>query len=185
MGYRKLHRKPKPEDMLPRLAVRNGATLKVAFDCFYFDPKPTHDPHYHDHIGWPAPNYHFGICQMLPPRNENPRRHFHPIMRTMDDVSPIDLGEEGYTGFEVAYEDEDIAEDLTTRIDIDDTEDVNVIRMQVDTALPSFSDKPKETRFTVFAAKEVTDDEDTILYTIKDELLHGILTILPGNPGGE
>lgn len=171
--------------MLPRLVVRNGATLKVAFDCFYFDPKATHDPHYHDHIGWPAPNYHFGICQMFPPRNENPRHWFHPIMRTKDDVSPIDLSEEGYTGFEVTYEDPDIAANLTTRIEADSTEGANVVRMQVDTALPLFSDKPKETRFTVFAVKDVVDDQNVLLYKTKDELLHGVLTVLPGNPGSE
>ena len=169
---------PKPEDMLPRFAIRNGATLKMTLDCYYLDPKETHDPHYHDHINWPSEDYHPGpICQMVPPRDPRPWFPF-PIMRTRDDVSPIDLRGAGYIDLDISFDESDVLDHVETRLSFDTEAGENVIRVYISTNFDTFSDKPVETRFTVFAIRQ----DGT--YEIKDELVRGILVVLPGNPSG-
>lgn len=176
MAYRLDSTPPrKPEDILPRFAVRNGATLKLAFRCYYHTPKETHDPHYHDHKNWPAPNYHPGdICQMHPPR-DIPKFFCHPQMRTMHDFTEIHLLEEGYHDVVMTFEDteQDDYLDVTGWID---EEDDNIVRFHINTDFPNFSDKPIDLRFTVFV-KKVADDVVT-----KDAVCHGIITVLPGHP---
>jgi hypothetical protein len=160
---------PKPEDMLIRFAVRNGATLRSRFRCYYLKKKEVHDPHWHDHINWPAPNYHPGpICQMKLPREYDPRRPFH-WLRRYEDLDEIHLTEEGYTQAFVTFEDEDNAQFLEANAWIDGEED-NAVHMVVYAGFPSFSDKPVDVRFTLFVQNGY----------ITDAVGHGIITVLPG-----
>lgn len=161
---------PKPEDMLPRYFVRNGATLDLAFWCYYYDPKLWHDPHYHDYINWPAPDYHGIACQMIAPRNRNPRWP-HPVMRVHKDQVPIDFSEEGYDEAEVVFEDSTAASGVTASADFD-SEDNYIVMAHFDTSYASFSDKPKELRFTVFVKRS----------DARDAVCHGILVVQPGPP---
>lgn len=162
---------PKPEDHLRRFAVRNGAIMRVSFGCYYFSRG--HDPRYHDYINWPAPNYHPGeICQMDPPRSIAPwMRNPKPGMPIQLDA--IHLTEEGYTDIAVSYEDSDNAAYLTTEAWIDEDDDY-IVHMKVNANFATFSDKPKDLRFTVFAKKS---DGSAI-----DAICHGIVTVLPGSP---
>lgn len=171
MAYRYHNEKPiNPENLLRRFDVRNGAIMRMTFGCYY--SKNGHDPHYHDYINWPAPNYHPGeICQMMPPRD---RCRWHdPITGYPIQLDPIPLLEEGYTEAVVTYEDEDIAEYLDTIAMIDDVDD-NLVRVSMHANFPTFKDKPKEARFTLFIKKE----DGTAI----DAVCHGIVTILPGSP---
>lgn len=170
MGYRKPDKIPKPEDMLARFDVRNGAIMRVTFGCYY--TARGHNPHYHDYINWPAPNYHPGpICQMHPPRDKF--RWMNPITGQPIKLDPIHLVEEGYSIVKVSYEDDDIAEYLTTEASIDQSTD-NLVRLKVHANLPVFHDEPKEVRFTIFISKS---DGSAI-----DAVCHGIIVILPGSP---
>lgn len=160
---------PKPEDHLITFAVRNGATLKAKFRCYYMRRKPVHDPHWHDHVNWPAPNYHPGpICQMKLPRDKNPKIPFPALVR-FEDLEEIHLADEGYTEAFVTYEDEAAEAFFDTEAWIDNDQD-NVVHIRVNTFFPSFSDKPIDVRFTVFVAKG-----DTV-----DAVSHGMITVLPG-----
>ena len=172
MAYRYNDKPPKPEDMLRRFDVRNGATMKASFGCFYFVPQPGHDPHYHDYINWPAPNYHGEPCQMKTPRDIDPRFP-KPVLRTDGDLVPIHLADEGYTEAAVSFDDDDLAENLTATATIDTDED-HVVKLNVTTDFPTFKDKPIEIRFTVFVKKSSTG--------VKDAVCHGILVVLPGSP---
>ena len=172
MGYRVDIPKVKPEDALPRYAVRNGATAKLTFDCFYFKPQPGHDPHYHDYINWPSHDYHPGaVCQMVPPREPFPHAPM-PIMRTEDDLVPIMLTTEGYNEFKVVFDDTDEAEYLDADVYIDEDLDY-VIHADITTSFPMFKDKPKDLRFTLFAG-----NKDGMV----DAVAHAFLTVLPGSP---
>lgn len=171
MGYRTLDKPVKPEDMLPRFEVRNGAIMRVAFGCFYL--RRGHDPNYHDYKNWPAPNFHPGaICQMMPPRSEMRWRN-DPVTGQPVGVDPIHLTDEGYDIVSIAFDDADIEQYLDYSAWIDE-EDDNIVRIKVKTNLPLFEDKPKETRFTLFVSKP---EEEAI-----DAVCHGIMTILPGSP---
>lgn len=172
MGYRTVDKPPKPEDLLRRFDVRNGAIMRMTFGCFY--SKNGHDPHYHDHVNWPAPNYHPGpICQMKPPRDvfrwfEGNQLTGHPVQ-----LDPIHLFEEGYSEAVVSYEDPEMAQYLDTTALIDSQDD-NLVRVSVHANFPTFSDKPKEARFTLFIKKYNG--------TAIDAVCHGIVTVLPGSP---
>lgn len=171
MGYRTLDKPPKPEDMLRRFDVRNGAIMRIAFACYYAEKG--HNPHYHDYKNWPTWNYHPGaICQMMPPRTPFKWMPW-PLNRKSLKLTPIDLAEEGYTDFVVSYEDEELASNLDTTAWLDE-EDTSIVRMSVNAHFPTFSDKPKEARFTIFAKKQ----DGTAI----DAICHGIVTILPGSP---
>lgn len=161
---------PKPEDMLPRYFVRNGATLDLVFRCFYFDPDLWHDPRYHDYMMWPAPNYHGVPCQMETPRYPIPWAH-KPARRVAGDQDPIHLTEEGYTEAIVVFEDEEAAADVEASAYFDEEDDYIVVA-HFDTSYPSFSDKPKELRFTLFVSRE----------GCRDAVCHGILVVQPGAP---
>lgn len=171
MGYRTLDKPPKPEDMLRKYAVRNGAIMRMALGCFYL--RKGHNPHFHDYRNWPAPNYHPGeICQQMPPRDII-RWRDDPVTGNPVGVDPIHLIEEGYNTVEIKFDDADIAQYLTAEAWIDEEDDY-IVRVKVHANLPLFEDKPKETRFTVFAAK--TDG------TAIDAVHHGFVTVLPGSP---
>lgn len=180
MAYRYDSNPPKkPENMLQKFAVRNGATLKLAFRCYYFKPPLGHDPHYHDHINWPAPNYHGDACQMKPPRDEFP--YINGIIRRCDDLPPIHLLDEGYQDVAVTFEDADQASNITVESWIDEDDD-NIVRVHMDTAFPTFSDKPIDLRFTVFVRKTYTDPATNITRTTKDAVAHCFVSVLPGAP---
>lgn len=170
MGYRNNIEPPKPEDMLPRFSVRNGATLRLAFHCYYLNWEEGHDPHYHDYINWPTRNYHGEACQMLPPRDHPP---YGPEMNYLvDDVTPINLTSEGYSQIKVAFDNDDIDDYLTATAEIITNEEGNVVKLHIATAIPTFSGEPKSTKFTVFAVNSTT--------SCVDEIIHGILDVLPG-----
>lgn len=169
MGYRTIDPPAKPENMLHRFAVRNGALMRIAFGCYYFSRG--HDPRYHDYMNWPAPDYHPGeICQMDPPRSPLWHRNPKPGMPTQ--LEPIHLIEEGYSEIIVTYEDSTSAASLTTTASIDDVDDY-IVRMSVFANFTTFSDKPKDLRFTIFAKKSDNSACDAIC--------HGIVTVLPGS----
>ena len=171
MAYRTLDKPIKPEDALRKFAVRNGAIMRVTFGCYYSGHG--HDPHYHDYINWPAPNYHPGpICQMPSPRDKVRWTDGHVPNQPIH-LSPIHLIDEGYDEVAIAFDDSEIAEYLDANVTIDEETD-NYIRMRVHANLPYFEDKPKETRFTVFAKKS---DGSAI-----DAVCHGFVTVLPGSP---
>ena len=174
MPYRTNREPPKPENMLRRFTVRNGATLDILFPCYYFAPILGHDPHYHDYIGWPSPNHVGRACQMWPPRDKF-RWLAHPVMRQGGDLTPILLRSEGYKEASITFEDDEIAKSLKARAWID-LDDQYIVRMYINTDFETFHDKPLETRFTVFIKK---NDGDIVR---KDAVCHGILTILPGSP---
>ena len=166
MAYRVIDNPPKPEDMLLMFPVRNGAIARIAFGCYYLGNG--HDPHYHDHKHWPTWDYHPGsICQMPPPRNRF-RWLRHGVIV---DMERIHLIEEGYDQATVSYEDNTIAQHLSTKAWIDESDDY-IVRMNIGANLDTFSDKPIDIRFTVFVSK--SDG------SARDAVCHGILTVLPG-----
>ena len=154
-----------PEDYLPRFYVRNGATVKMAFDCYYWTPllRPEHyhrDPH-HEPVPWSSFDPVYGKV--------NPR---FPDMSRPEDFTEIDLSAEGYTNASVIYDDTTISSNLTTTTTFDDNE-ANVVNCKVKANLPKFQDDAKETKFTVF----VTGSSG-----LQDVVCRGILVILPGPP---
>lgn len=166
MAYRVIDNLPKPENMLPTFSVRNGAIARIAFGCYYLGAG--HDPHYHDYLHWPSPDYHPGaICQMMPPRDHVPWTE--PGLPVH--MEPIHLIEEGYDQVTVSYEDSDNAAHLATEAWIDEDDDY-IVRMKVGANFDTFSDKPVDIRFTIFAGK--SDG------SVRDAVCHGILTVLPG-----
>lgn len=173
MGYRTLDKKPKPEDFHPRFVVRNGATLRIVLGCYY--GAHGHDPHYHDFINWPAPNYHpGGVCQMKPPRDllrwSDGKLYNHPVR-----LDPIHLDDEGYDDAWIFFENEDLNEYLEGYVTYDQDTD-NYIRITVNTLIPTFTDEPKETEFTVYIRRSDPDTEMNVV----DAVFHGIIKILPG-----
>lgn len=162
MGYRFADNPPKPEDMLPRFAVRNGATVRISFGCYYLR---SHDRKLHDHIGWPYPTHPDAICQEAFNMNL-----YHG---NTADLEEIHLEEEGYDSFDIVFDDwDDIESYIDGWISLDN-EDDNIIRMRITATFPAFEDKPKEHRFTVFAGKEGNDN-------FRDAVCRGILVVLPG-----
>lgn len=159
--------------MLPRFAVRNGATLRLTFGCYYSGHG--HDPHYHDHIHWPAPDYHPGaICQMRPPRDRmrwtDGKIGYGPVH-----LDPIHLAEEGYSKASVTFDDQEVAQYFTdVNAEIDEETD-HYVRLRLLAQLPLFEDKPRETRFTVYVTNKIT--------RVKDAVCHGIISVLPANAG--
>ena len=162
MGYRYNDNPPKPEDNLIRFAVRNGATAKIAFGCYYLRG---HDSKLHDFVGWPNPSNRDAICQEL-----SNFKLFKSKNKTVE-LEEIHLLEEGYDEAAVAYESSEHAQYLITEANIDEDDD-NIVRVRITANLPEFSDKPIDVRFTVFVRKS---SETKI-----DSVCHGVITILPG-----
>lgn len=147
--------------------VRNGATLKISFGCFYYK---YHDVKYHDHMGWPDPHHQDMIHQVGSLSDPAPWIPDHHVF-TERELEPIHLADEGYTAFLVTFDDPVIEADTVTDIAIDETED-HVIRVKITVNLPTFTEGTKETGFTVFAS---TEDG-----SIVDSVCHGIMKVLPG-----
>ncbi len=167
MGYR-YGPPPKPENMLHKFDVRNGAIMRMAFGCYYAENG--HNRAFHDYVGWPDPRNPDHICQVKPVYD----RHWHPFPNSKRPIkmTPIQLLDEGYRYVSVSFEDEEIAQHIiVTRAEID-SEDQNIVRVSMRADFPVFHDKPLQTRFTVFIADEL---ETTI-----DAVIHGIVVILPG-----
>lgn len=176
MGYRyniptdKNGEPPKPEDMLPRFEIRNGAILKIAFKCRYL-------LHNHDHPMYVYPHIAGDVALL---RREN-HRPYDKLSQAKFPIKsePINLIDEGYEiDAKVAFEDADEYLTATGRID---TEEQNMIRIAVNAQYPEFSDKPIEKRFTVFIRK---NRDDGITDSI-DAVCHGIIVVLPGKPFNE
>lgn len=146
--------------------VRNGATLKVSLACYYFH---SHDANLHDHIGWPSPGHPDSICQehVIEPAPWLPSH----IQIEEGNLEQIHLIGEGYVNASVKIEDETIADACTANAYIDPDAD-NVVKLNITVNLPTFTDKPKETGFTVFATKNDG---------IRDAVCHGIMKVLPGS----
>lgn len=168
MGYRFNNNPPKPEDLLKRFDVRNGAIMRAAFECYY--AKEGHDTQMHDHLGWPYPGHPDDICQMPQYPNEHPRNHKPTVFE------PIKLIDEGYTDAYVAFEDNDAMASFEATAWIDE-ENQNIVRMKVHPSLTTFTDKPKDFKFTLFIKKSDNSSIDAVCY--------GIISVLPGRPDAE
>lgn len=163
MGYRMTDNVPKNHAQRV-FDVRNGATLKAAFACYYYK---YHDRKYHDHVGWPGPRNVDNSCQEV----FEPAPWIPHIAIENDSLEPIKLLEENYSNAYVLIEDDAIANNSETDAWIDPEYD-NVIRVRIAVNLPTFTSKPKETGFTVI----VEQDDLT-----RDAVCHGILKVLPGS----
>ena len=164
MGYRFNDNPPKPEDHLRKFAVRNGTIMRIAFGCYYLQG---HNPKMHDHIGWPNPDNPDHICQ------EISNMRLYGLKEKTAELEKIHLIEEGYDELAISFEDSDNAQHLETNVWIDPDDD-NIVRLTVKADFPTFSDKPIDLRFTVFAKKS---DGSAI-----DSICHGMITVLPGAP---
>lgn len=153
------------EKMLPRFYVRNGATLNIAFGCYYL---AEHDRWEHDHIGWPNPDNPDRICQILGSKFFNDRGQ-HAIIG-----EEIDLIDEGYTTATVTFEDAELAENLDWTAEIDE-DNPYIVHLKADTNFDTFTGDPKELHFTLFVYGTGT--------TI-DAVCHGIIVVMPGAPIG-
>lgn len=167
MSYRYNHEPPNPEDMLPRYAIRNGATLKIAFGCYYL---ALHDRYKHDYVGWPSPMHPDHICQV----GVNEFRVHHRCTRFTMFGKEIDLINEGYESITISFEDPSVASGLTVVESEIDQKAPYVIRLKIRANFDTFTDDPKETRFTVFANNPWENQIDAIC--------HGFITVLPGSP---
>lgn len=173
MGYRFDNTPPpKPEDMLPRFAIRNGAIVDIAFPCFYLDVIAGHDTKYHDYIGWPSPNHSDKSCQY-------PGYGYERI--DFDNPHPIDLASyyEGYNDAIIIMDDIVPELEVTARIDDDET---NVIYMRIKANFDIlFEDNPLEYRFTLFAHAPARTYHDEQQDERMDQVIRGIIVVLPGN----
>lgn len=164
MGYRFCDNPPKPEDHLHRFTVRNGASIKIAFACYYLHG---HNPKMHDHIGWPRPDMPDHICQIVS------NFKLYGMKDKTIDFQDIHLLDEGYTDVSIVFDDSDKAQYIDATVAIDEDDD-NIVRVKIDTFFPTFEDKPVDMRFTVFVRNNATD--------MTDAVCHGMLTVLPGSP---
>jgi hypothetical protein len=175
MGYR-IDRKPiKPEDMLPTFAVRNGSTMRLAFKCYYVQHEENFSPDVYDNLEW-----HDDKC----PEDEHHHNHHCPkpdVYIDVDDLEPIDLPDCDYDEVVVTYEDDSIAQHLTTDAWIDENTP-SIVRMFVSADIPNFSDKPKQARFTIFLKRTIHINELSKDIETADTLCHGMIVILPGKP---
>ena len=140
MGYRFDDKPAKPEDALRRFIVRNGASLRISFGCWYLEKRPVHKP------------------------------------PSESDLTPIELENEGYDQFAISFEEgEEATDHMMCEIGIDESQGGNVIALRIVTNFPTFHDKPKDFRFTVFARQSGN-------HVMTDAICHGIITVLPGSP---
>ena len=161
MGYRYDDKPPKPEDHLLRLAVRNGATLRAAFGCYYLKH---HNPSRHDYAGWPNPHKIDRICQAVGSTK---------LLKINEDnavLEKINLSEEGYDTAIIEFEESDAVQYFSSNRAYFDSMEPNIVRIAVRPNLPDFTDKPVDVRFTLFIS-----NVDTV-----DAVCHGMITILPG-----
>ena len=154
MGYRFDKKEPpKPNDLLPRFEIDNGAITTLAFPCYYVI---NHASDKHDHWGWPTPDRIDAICQDV----------------DGETVIPIDLKDEGYNSFRIVFDNSDI--DITSEVSVDDDEPYTIY-LWLQALYSDFTEgDPKEERFTIFAA--TTDTEPERL----DKVIRGVIVVNPG-----
>lgn len=188
MAYRyEKHPPVKPELLVPRFEVRNGASTSIAFPCFYFEidkPVDWHDHHYHDYIGWPAPSHPDHICQMVPDYSlwRDPAKVFNYV--DMNKAVPIDLIAEGYDGALAYFDDNDTtgkytSDSLVTTVEIDQDEPW-VVRIYVRPMLPEFPDKPIEFPFSLLVHAQAAVIDGRSYYETYDEVARARIVVLPG-----
>lgn len=171
MGYR-VNRKPvNPEDTLPRFPVRNGSVMGTELECFYIEFKPGHNPHWHDHVGWPDPHHPGHACQM--PFHRDGFRWLSHGRLYREEIMPIDLIEEGFAETCLISFDQPDTTHLAATAHID-SDNPNRICFGFNAQLETFEDKPIEKRFTLLLYNEEDDFYQSVL--------RGILVILPGAP---
>lgn len=172
MGYRyniptdKNGEPPKPEDMLPRFEIRNGAILRIAFKCRYLLHNHEHPMYVYPHIA--------GDVALL--RRENHRPYDRLSQAEFPVKSePINLlsEEEQYQSNAYVMIEEDDGY-ITVDSAFIDGEEPSIIRIALNVQYPEFHDKPIEKRFTVFISSESRDRIDAIC--------HGMIVVLPGKP---
>jgi len=170
---------PKPENRLPRFEVRNGAILDIAFPCYYLDVVTAHDSNYHDHLGYPVPNYHNPSCQFVDgiPLYEHAGEWEHV---DFNNPHPIDLSSD-YEGYTDAYVVMDESVDGLTASASFDADETNVIYMRVKANLEFFKDKPKEYRFTLFIHAPARTYQGKAEKEKIDQVIRGMIVVLPGN----
>ena len=180
MAYRlDIPKPPNPEDALPVFQVRNGAILDIAFPCYYLDVIQAHDSHYHDYIGWPAPNYHGQACQFVDglPFHEHAKEWEH-----IDWVHPhpIDLTSyyEGYDSAYVAVD--EVISGLTLSAQLD-TNETNIVYLRAKAALATFTGDPKECKFTVFLHAPARIYQGIQQQEKIDQVIRGKILVLPGS----
>lgn len=175
MAYRHHeHKPPKPrrevDDVTTpmKLYIHNGIANDFAFPCYYQEihkpvPVVPHDPHWHDHVGWPSPNHPGHSCQLWIPGTgctfpePHPECHRHcEHYVDMTTLTPIHLTseEEGYTTFSVAWVEEPTGITATASIDPDDDW---VVKVHIDCKDPNAKKEPQAYKFTVFANAPATD----------------------------
>lgn len=175
MGYRYNHIPPKPENMLPRFAVRNGATIRIALGCYYLQ---LHDKRFHDYIGWPSPTHPDHICQVGTDTFRVHHHHHchgsHPAYTGRYTLTgeEIDLIDEGYQQVQVVFEEPEQASGIQNVVAYIDEDNPFIIYLKMDARFPTFSDKPKDLRFTVFIGNPGEGQVDAVC--------HAFLTVLPG-----
>ena len=162
--YRSADISKNPEDYLQKLCVRNGATMRASFECFYLG---AHDKKMHDHLGWPSPGNIDRICQLAPTFVLPSEKHL------MTNLEKIHLIEEGYNTVKISFEDSAKAANVTALGSIDPEND-HIVHIKIDTNFATFSDDPVDLKFTVFVKR---DDGSLV-----DAVFHGILSVLPGSP---
>lgn len=168
MGYR-LEEKPfNPEDHLHRFCVRNGTIGKMAFGCYYL---VEHDYKLHDHIGWPDPDKPDRICQIVSSPVSNPI--FLTKNGIVNNLEEIHLLDEGYDTAAITFEDDEIEYYTSIEAYIDEEDDY-IVHLNVKAEFPSFSNNPKDYKFTLFVKKS----DGTAI----DAVCHAVLSILPGSP---
>lgn len=169
MSYRRNDAPPKPDDMMPRFSVYNGAEVTFSFPCYYYEtdyPFIWHDHHLHDHRGWPSPENPGRACQMLP---DHSLGVWHLDMAA---ATPIRLRSdaEGYTKAAVVFDD---SVNVTSSASIRKSPDDHIIDVKFAPKLASFSNKPHEHLFNVYVKSEKEPVRT-------DMVMRGILVVLPG-----
>ena len=172
MSYRiKDHPRPRPQRSVVDIATpikvfaHNGTTEYIAFPCWYQEiHRPIrahhHDHHWHDHVGWPAPDHPDHCCQLWAPDRHccslGKHHECSPHCKHYIDysnVSPIHLLSEyeGYTGASIAWAtDNGLAPTgIAATASIDPEEDW-VVRVNLDIHDGAAVKEPQKYKFTVF-----------------------------------
>lgn len=218
MGYR-IHEKPRPrprrtmqDTATPiRVYVHNGSTANLAIPCYYQEVhKPEHvhihDPHWHDHVGWPSPSHPDHICQRWSPTRKiclaGEKHECSTRCRkyvNMASLIPIHLlsDYEGYKSARVSFistneetgKPEVIGneEGVTTlggiiaKAEISPEPEDWVVRVRFEVKDPDALEEPRKYRFAVFVdAPQRNGERSSLLSEARSDIvLHGELIVLP------
>lgn len=145
------------------LKIINGSTIDVAYPCWYNEikfPERLHHKDWHDHVGWPGPNYPDHICQQSFHHKHgypyNPHAHHYVDLQQL---IPIHLTEEGYE--DVIVQTAITIPGLTAEGYID-TENDWVVRVHFDSQISQDIDNVLETKFAVRINNEDLGRTDTV-----------------------